>query len=283
MWKNQLSQTVQDGISAEMKNIGEFTPSKFQRKPRAIDCLDLWKAVEYRFFILYAGPAVMKGKLPLREYNLLTTLSVSMHILLSDTHCGDQVKVAYAKELLNEYVLEYIEVYGTGMVTYNTHGLIHLADDVFTFGKSLHRYSAFPFESFLGKLMQFISGPKHPVQQIVNRYEERKKLAKTVTKGKDFRKYKRMPIQRDRVFYLGNNKFAIIDQVLTPTTVNCKIINSGHDWYSQPLPSTDISYCYRATLTNSAYQVFHTRELDKEAMMIPVEDGYIFTPLLHTV
>ena len=70
----RLSRTVIDGISLEMKCIADFMPSKFQRKCRELDCIDVWKAVEFRFFVLYAGPTVMKGKLPNKEYNLLVTL-----------------------------------------------------------------------------------------------------------------------------------------------------------------------------------------------------------------
>ena len=53
IWISQLSRTVRDGISAELEAVAQYTPSQFQRKPRGLDCFDLWKAVEFRFFILY--------------------------------------------------------------------------------------------------------------------------------------------------------------------------------------------------------------------------------------
>ena len=59
--------------------------------------VEVWKAVEIRFFILYAAPAVMKGKLHDKEYNWHVTLSVATNIISSDTHCKENVKVAYAE------------------------------------------------------------------------------------------------------------------------------------------------------------------------------------------
>ena len=282
----RLSRTVIDGISLEMKNIADFMPSKFQRKSRELDCIDVWKAVEFRFFILYAAPAVMKGKLPDKEYNLLVSLSVALHIILSDTHCKDDGKVAYAERLLNAFVLEYTEIYGEDNVTYNTHNLVHLADDVRNCNEALNTNSAFPFESCLGHITKSISGPKYPVQQIVNKYNEKRKLLKTAPEcrqRKSTKRYKRMPLKRDSVFHISANKFVIIEEIVTETELLCRVVNHGHDWFSVPLPSTDINYCYKPVLSSCQTKVYSSDELVNTAMMMPVHSGHLFTPLLHTL
>lgn len=50
-------------------------------------------------------------------------------------------------ELIIEFVKKFAELYGKENVSYNVHSLIHLADDVKTFGH-LDGYSAFKFANY---------------------------------------------------------------------------------------------------------------------------------------
>ena len=118
---------------------------------------------------------------------------------------------------------------------------------------------------------------------MINRYEERKKLSVANDIEPTVKQYKRLPILRDRVFYLGQSTFAIIVEVITATECNYKIVKSGHDWFTVPIQSTDIDFYYRYTTTNSPYQIINTRNLTMPAMRIPVKEGFIFTPLIHCI
>ena len=51
-----------------------------------------------------------------------------------------------ARDLLIQFLKDAKEMYGTSLLTYNVHNLIHIADDVESFGP-LDAYSAFPIES----------------------------------------------------------------------------------------------------------------------------------------
>ena len=64
-----------------------------------INELDKWKASEFRFFLFYTGPIVLKGKGNKSNYDLFISLSISMHILLSDRMVQNKVLVAYAKKI----------------------------------------------------------------------------------------------------------------------------------------------------------------------------------------
>ena len=279
---SRFSQAVKDDISAQLEVIADFIPSQFQRKSRSLNTLDKWKAVEYRLFLLYVGPVVLKNNISNNEYNLFMMLSVAMQILLSDKYCLDRTKVLYAKDILHIFINDCITIYGDDFVTYNIHCLSHIADDVLNYKTSLNRLGAFQFESYLGHLKKDIRGSKHPVQQLVRRYNETKQLEHKVITKKP--KRNRLPIKRDRVFSLGNNKFVIQHRIINQDSVLCKLITSGTDWYTTPLPSTDLEYSFKTTITNCGWDIIDKKQLDKQAIMLPINDGgFIFTPLLHNV
>lgn len=111
-----------------------------------------WKATEFRQFLLYTGPVVLQGCLPTRLYKNFMLLSVA--------YCD------YADKLLKCYVTNFVRIYGSQHLVYNTHSLIHLADDTKKFGV-LDSVSRFPFENCLGTLKRQVRRPQNPLQQVV--------------------------------------------------------------------------------------------------------------------
>ena len=69
------------------------------------------------------------------------------------------------------------------MLVYNVHGLTHLATDAMRFGP-LDTFSAFPFESFLGKIKQMLRKPQFPLSQVIRRLSEMHNVLKVDTKLK---------------------------------------------------------------------------------------------------
>ena len=107
------------------------------------------KATEFRLFLLYTGPVVLKGKLTPALYKNFMCLSVAIRILLNNNSNSESYD--YAEKLLKCFVEGVSEHYGDEQLVYNVHSLIHLADDARKYG-SLNTISCFPFESFLGHL-----------------------------------------------------------------------------------------------------------------------------------
>lgn len=62
-------------------------PKDFVRRPRSLKDVKLWKAVEFRHFILYTGPVVLKHILKKDVYNHFITLHVAVTILASPSLC----------------------------------------------------------------------------------------------------------------------------------------------------------------------------------------------------
>ena len=71
---------------------------------------------------------------------------------------------SYANQLLNGFVSLFGSLYGNNKLVYNAHNLIHIASDVEKYGP-LDRFSAFKFESFLGRLKRLMKKPNQPLSQ----------------------------------------------------------------------------------------------------------------------
>ena len=66
--------------------------------------LEYWKATEFRQFLLYSGPLVLKGVVEKKVYQHFFTLHVALSILLNDDHDAINFYLKYAKDLLGYFV-----------------------------------------------------------------------------------------------------------------------------------------------------------------------------------
>lgn len=79
-----------------------------------------------------------------------------------------------AQSLLEKYVKTYSNMYGKEYITCNVHNLIHLHNDVLSFGH-LDIFCAFPFEKHMQHIKKKISLKSHKLlQQAVERLSEKK-------------------------------------------------------------------------------------------------------------
>lgn len=156
-------------VSNELVLMKLWVPQEFARKPRALADVKRWKATEYRQFLLYSGPVVLRHNLPDAMYKNFLLLSVAMRILLSPSLCHSFAD--HAKELLVLFVKHVSDLYGKEHLVYNVHGLVHIADDAKLFG-CLDNISGFPFENFLGQLKKMVRTPNYPLQQVIRRISE---------------------------------------------------------------------------------------------------------------
>lgn len=125
----------------------------------------MWKATEFRDFLLYTGPLVLKGVLPSATYKHFMALTTAIRILSSASFLKYNVAVKHFRT-----------IYGVNQMTYNVHGLLHLASDSAKFGP-LDKFSAFKFESHLGKLKRKLRTAYKTLPQICNRIAEMRSIA----------------------------------------------------------------------------------------------------------
>ena len=90
----------------------------------------MWKATEFRHFLLYTGPVVLIGKLNSSWYK--NSVCVRVRIVLSTDRFS--LDHDYIARLFEVFVKIYSNIYEKQIVSYNVHSLLHIIDDVRTFG-----------------------------------------------------------------------------------------------------------------------------------------------------
>ena len=139
-------------------------PKEFVRKPRSLFEWQRWKATEFRQFLLYTGLVVLHEKLSDAVYKNFLRFSVGIRLLLDKSSNAEHIDSAH--KLLTLFVKHFSELYGSDMVVYNVHNVIHLSDDCKRYG-SLDNISAFCLENYLGSLLKLVCKPNRPLQQVV--------------------------------------------------------------------------------------------------------------------
>lgn len=155
-------------ISNSLENLKDKMPCEFARKPRKLDEINRWKATEFRTFVLYIGTFVTKSVLKDEHWKHFFK-SLAMMILISPNYGR---YLSCARSLLIKFVRDFEIMYGHHLLSHNVHCLTHLYDDYCQFGP-LDNISAFPFKNYMGSLKKMLRKPDKPLQQIINRYNEK--------------------------------------------------------------------------------------------------------------
>lgn len=144
-------------------------PCEFVRKPRSLFEIKHFKATEFRQFLCYTGPVVLKSVLSFDMYTNFLCLHVATVIFSRRDYLRELGE--YAHTLLKYFIETFIVLYGEEHASHNVHNLIHLYEDTKIFG-ILESFSAFPFENYLQKLKRLIRKGDKPLAQIVKRKME---------------------------------------------------------------------------------------------------------------
>uniref|UniRef100_A0A182FPZ2 Uncharacterized protein n=1 Tax=Anopheles albimanus TaxID=7167 RepID=A0A182FPZ2_ANOAL len=114
-------------ISSKLEAMGKYCPREFRQKPKTLDVLEQWDAYDWRQFLLYYSPLVLKKHMPHRYYVHFLYLHLAMRILISGelfVECNTFV----AGQLLNTFVADFSALYGSQLIDYNVHQLLHFEE-----------------------------------------------------------------------------------------------------------------------------------------------------------
>lgn len=159
-----------DELSLKLVNLKRYVPKEFNRRPRSLRELSYWKATEFRNFLLYFGPVVLKKIIDKSIFEHFMLFHYAISVLVSPFHIKN-IGVDIPQECLKMFVLHCINIYGPQFMIYNIHIMCHLTEDVRRFG-ALDVTSAFVFENYLGQLKGMIRSPTNAIQQIHRRLIE---------------------------------------------------------------------------------------------------------------
>lgn len=76
----RLSQTQRTEINRRISTAHSHTPSEFQRRCRPLEDSGLWKATEFRQFLLYLGPVVLSDMTESDIYKNFLDLSIAVYL-----------------------------------------------------------------------------------------------------------------------------------------------------------------------------------------------------------
>ncbi|XP_071633973.1 uncharacterized protein [Temnothorax longispinosus] len=162
-------------ILNERLRLNQEVPSEISRKLRSnLNKLTRWKATEFRFFLLYLAPFILYDLIPDNYIQHYSALHCAMRILCDPLNCVRNKN--YAEKLLLWFVQNFRHLYGTENVVYCVHNLIHLADNVDTFGAPLDDiiyYTCFPFENEMKNIKKYLRKHDKPLSQIFRRILEK--------------------------------------------------------------------------------------------------------------
>jgi len=154
---------ITSNLISRAKNI----PIEFNRKPRSLLEAKRWKATEFRQFLFYTGPVVLRKILNNDRYINFLSLHVAIIILTCPKYSHF---INYASNLLLYFVNTFKILYGAENISHNVHNLLHLSEDVKI--HPLDNFSAFPFENYLQTILKSIRKGEKPLAQIIKRKSE---------------------------------------------------------------------------------------------------------------
>lgn len=164
--KVRISAGLKSELERRTRMIIQDIPEEFPRKMRHTGDYSKYKAVEYKFFTLYAAPIVLKDLVSDKIYEHFMLLTSACRLM---TYQDPVPNIERARSYFKQFVNEAADIYGTSFLSINVHNLVHLCDDVETTGCNFNELSAFCFESYLGSISRALRSPTHLLAQYCKR------------------------------------------------------------------------------------------------------------------
>nr|XP_050042572.1 uncharacterized protein LOC126539779 [Dermacentor andersoni] len=268
---NRLSRLHRCQLNESLREASKAFPTYFQRKPRGTEELVGWKATQFRTYLLYVGPLVLKPLLPPSHYKHFLMFHVAIRILASP-QCYCEYN-DFAKDVLRYFVQEFSELYGRNQLVYNVHSLIHLADQCRDHGP-LDQFSAFPFESYLGRMKKLLRSSNKPLSQLSRRISELKHSTKNQLEQK------LQHVKPGDCFLIDSAPVVVLE--IMGDHFKGGILPNAWDFFNLPLKSSQLNIWRCNTLSNRS-KVWPLDDLRNTAQCLRLnyKHGHVVVPLWH--
>jgi len=254
------------------------------------------KATQYRLFLLYIGPVLLRDFLTEVQYRHFAKLHYVISAMCSPQRMSAD-SLRYCDQLLHNFVDQLAELYGAHTVSPNFHYLFHLAGDYRLYGQ-LDNFSCFPYESNMSKIGAAITSPTHPASQLYRRFFEKATLAYEMAESDILDDTKSEPINppagcdyflfreccisnaypNNAVLIGGKPAFV---QAFDEREVMVYFYHDGVPLYTRPTSSAEMGIVVvRDMYPVSSY--FPISSIDCKCVAYRLSDHYVFLPILHT-
>lgn len=160
--------------SQEINQISNFLtnctlPIEFNRQLRGLDEIKFWKATEFRSFLCYISPIVMRAFF--KDDIYYHFMNFFCAIIICSMHHQPIHNYNIAQCMIDDFLDGIKILYGRSLFTSNIHNLCHLVDDVKQFGP-LHTFTAYTSESKLFQIKRLVRTGNLPLSQVARRITE---------------------------------------------------------------------------------------------------------------
>ena len=149
-------------INQAMPQEAHWEVTEINRCPRSVESYTIWKASEFRSWMLFYSLPVLCHFLPPEYIHHLTLLVCAMHILLSD--CIERSNLDDTEKMISIFYNISPLLYDNFICTYNMHSLIHIVQFVRLWGPPWV-CSMFGFENMNGLLGHTYHGTRKILDQ----------------------------------------------------------------------------------------------------------------------
>jgi len=285
-----------DLLDRAISELQSKTPCDFNT--RTCDPLSVGdqKATQYRLFLLYVGPVVLKNFLSEDEYRNFLKLNVAITIMCHPAKHRNLV--TFAHQLLKSFVQQFSVLYGAHLVSSNFHYLYHIGEDCKRYGP-LDLFSCFPYEANMGKIKGAINSPSYPASQLFRRFHEKLTLAYETAADAVLDDTNTGPMNKPTncdYFWRGDccisnvppNNAVLLDgkpAFVRSFTDRKVMINSFihvEPFYTRPLPSSDLDVVL-ARIPSDVFWHANISRITCKCFAFDVGEGFVFLPIIHTV
>lgn len=308
-YKKIISNTMQKQFDELLRMVNLNKPTEINRPIRMTKDFSRWKATEHRTMLLYAGIVILKNFTPHQEYELFLCLCIAVKLASVDSYIKENNRINLIKNLLENFVKTYSEIYGQHTISSNVHYLCHLSADLERFG-NIDSVSTYPFENHLGKIQNKIRAYHNPLQQFAKRVGELEQVQSSID-------IKAPAKNRIELKFPENDSY----QTVLFNGIKLSSRNIGDSWFLLKSTSTIIKFekavkvdgnilIYGKEITdkNNFFEYIQSHPFDSKHIDIylsdcmqknsivckaddikcklfrlPYDEKYVFQPLLHTI
>jgi hypothetical protein len=276
--KTRISSAQVEHISKKLIDIKQFIPFEFARKPRTLKHVRQWKATEYRQFLMYTGPFVLKDVLPKKLYDNFMCLHVGYCLLMNSSFVAQHG--LYANQLLHFFVKDATKIYGRQFITYNVHSLVHLFEVATDFG-CLEKCNAYKFENYLQTLKRLVKSRKHPLAQVVRRLNELESIIPIVSSAEQNVTVK--TTVPNNCFKMNTGHYCLVHDIVSQgQQVLCEVFSRTTKLYDEPCDSRLLGVC-KLNLRDSVMKRVPVSDLCEKAIFIKMSvTKAAILPFSHT-